>query len=55
MIILLATLAAAISGALIAKRRGGNRMDIAQYALIFGLAAFLSLSIIAMIAMNIWS
>lgn len=40
MMVMIATLAGLIGGAMLAKRRGGNRMDMAQYAFGCALAAF---------------
>lgn len=38
MIILLAALAGAVTGATTARRRGGNRLDLAQYTAVGGIA-----------------
>jgi hypothetical protein len=38
MIVLMAGLVGAISGFLTARSRGGNRLDMAQYAAVFGIA-----------------
>jgi len=37
---LIAFVVGALFGAFLARRRDGNRLDIAQYALVFGLIAF---------------
>ena len=46
MIVILAFLAGAALGGITARRRGGNRLDMAQYAVAWGLA----LGIVAMFA-----
>jgi hypothetical protein len=51
MIVILAFLAGAVLGGLKARRRNGNRMDIAQYAVAFGLA-FAILGLFATVAVE---
>lgn len=49
MIVLLGFVLGAIWGGLLAKRRKGNRMDIAQYAVSFGIAFAILALVLALV------
>ncbi len=51
MIVIIATLAGLIGGAMLARKRGGNGMDMAQYAFALGLTCFF-LSYFILIALS---